>query len=503
MTQEEPFPIPISHSESLRDSISSHSRPLSTTNLKRHVSPSCDSELPSEGSRKRFKEDITDETSITSSINCTSVKSSLIEELATELQCGCCSELAYRPVLVIPCQHFFCGSCCYLWIRNSGTNCPACRQASDAVVPFRPLQAMIDTLLRAAPSKARTERERQQADEVYTGQPLRLPRPKEASPEPNINQNNDYARPCPYCLDNPSGYRCPQPIPDPTTDPDHAWHLDDGVPPGHAHCGNCENLLALRAPTTTKCDLCQVSFCGVGVPGRCVAAPLLSQHPHGMSDISDLIQSPDIYECFDSNTVEVEIMFDYLTSQRLTPRHIYREVVTYILSQPRGFQPLIELDLFNDVHGVAAGIDPNPQAPRNKICRICSSEVLLYGLKDWWVRERQKGFLEESILSRKDCPDGNSCTRQKILAHAREFNHILPTSLMGSQGGPSPEPVLNQAALNPVANPRLFDGPSSRASLQGPTSLYQPSPDEVLGETSGSSSVATGPMAMPFIIDWW
>ena len=29
--------------------------------------------------------------------------------LAEDLHCGCCSELVYKPVLVIPCQHFFCG----------------------------------------------------------------------------------------------------------------------------------------------------------------------------------------------------------------------------------------------------------------------------------------------------------------------------------------------------------------------------------------------------------
>ena len=32
-----------------------------------------------------------------------------VDELAQELQCGCCSELVYKPVLVMPCQHFFCG----------------------------------------------------------------------------------------------------------------------------------------------------------------------------------------------------------------------------------------------------------------------------------------------------------------------------------------------------------------------------------------------------------
>lgn len=89
---------------------------------------------------------------------------------------------------------------------------------------------------------------------------------------------------------------------------------------------NSENLLALRAPTTTRCDLCLVSFCGIGVQDRCIALPILSQHPHNLSTLPDLIQSSDVYECFDGNTVEVDIMLEYLESQRLTPRHIYREV---------------------------------------------------------------------------------------------------------------------------------------------------------------------------------
>lgn len=73
------------------------------------------------------------------------------------------------------------------------------------------------------------------------------------------------------------------------------------------------------------------------------------------------------------------------------------------------------MDVFSDVHGVAAGVDPDPLAPRNKICRVCAAEALLYGLKEWWIRERQKGFLEESVLGRNDCPDGAACARQKIL----------------------------------------------------------------------------------------
>jgi hypothetical protein len=35
----------------------------------------------------------------------------LAAELAEELECGCCSAVVYRPVVVMPCQHYFCGRC--------------------------------------------------------------------------------------------------------------------------------------------------------------------------------------------------------------------------------------------------------------------------------------------------------------------------------------------------------------------------------------------------------
>ena len=73
--------------------------------------------------------------------------------------------------------------------------------------------------------------------------------------------------------------------------------------------------MALNAPASSKCDFCHIHFCGIGVQGRCQAGSLLNQQPHGMMDVADLIQSADVYECFDSNYVEVEIMLDYLTGE--------------------------------------------------------------------------------------------------------------------------------------------------------------------------------------------
>lgn len=62
-----------------------------------------------------------------------------------------------------------------------------------------------------------------------------------------------------------------------------------------------------------------------------------------------------------------------------------------------------------DIHGVSGGTDPDPNASRRFICRLCAAEVFLYGLRDWWVRERRKAVLDGKLEERRDCPDGPSC----------------------------------------------------------------------------------------------
>ncbi|KAI0249647.1 hypothetical protein BJV78DRAFT_1155718 [Lactifluus subvellereus] len=274
---------------------------------------------------------------------------------------------------------------------------------STNVAPSRILQAMVNVLLRADPSRARTDREKQQVDEVYKpGLSFRFTISlREQIP------NGEVARPCPHCL------------------------------PGNRY--GCESLLAIDAPTTTKCDMCQVFFCGIGMQHRCVAVHLANVHPHGMSNIGDLIQSTEVYECFDSNAVEVEIILDYLGTQNISPRQIYCEtsllvsIVQHILSQPRKFALLIELDLFVDIHSVPPGPEPGLDAPRQRICRMCAAEVLLYGLKDWWIRERKKGFLDVTVLERPNCLDGTEEVRSCFLAPFGSSIQNTPGSLMNGR----------------------------------------------------------------------
>ncbi|KAM5535019.1 hypothetical protein V8D89_011247 [Ganoderma adspersum] len=412
----------------------------------------------------------------------------LANNLEEELQCGCCSAIVYRPVVVNPCQHFFCGSCVTLWIKNGGTSCPACRTLSTSVSFSRPLQKVVDTLLRHAPDKARSVSERMQADALYhPGVHLRIPSPREASPEPALpSANSIYVRPCPNCLPgNQWGWRCPQPIVDPDANPNNGWLADDGNPPGHGVCGNCENILALQAPTTSRCDFCQVSFCGINVPQRCVACPLESQQPQSFSDIGDLIQSGEVYECFDGNTVEVDLMLDYLSAQGLSPKHIYKEIVQHIQNQPRQFAPLIEQEMFMDVHPVASGIDPDPRAPRRRICRVCAAEILLFGLREWWVRERKKGFLEPHVLARPDCPDGSQCPRQRHHAHAKEFNHIIASPDPES----APEPVPQPAPIRePVMRSSPGFPPAPAAPQLGQEAVREPRAGPSTGATVGPIS---------------
>ena len=60
-------------------------------------------------SRKKLKEDASEQEMAISINEPTVDGQALADELEQELQCGCCSALVYRPVVVHPCQHFFCG----------------------------------------------------------------------------------------------------------------------------------------------------------------------------------------------------------------------------------------------------------------------------------------------------------------------------------------------------------------------------------------------------------
>jgi len=359
----------------------------------------------------------------------------LSHRLLEELTCGCCTELCYNPVFLLPCQHFFCGSCTVLWIRHGGRDCPKCRASISAVSSAHSVQLFIDVLLETFPSKARFENDRLQADEIYrAGSAIRLPPPREPTPEPNVSSAHEFVRPCRHCRpDNEYGWNCPIPVPDPRVDQDNAWPVERGCPPGHAWCGNCDELHSIHAPHSSRCDLCLVSFCGVGIPRRCVSLPLMAQVPEGLSELEQLLSCEEIVDLFRGNLVERDYLIDHAQANDLGPIQIYREILASILARPDGFQRLIEEDVFVDLYPNANPLhDSDPQAPRQRICRICASEVFIWGLKGWWYQQRISGHVDPEVMGRKDCPDGSSCGEQGSASHARQWNHFIDSEFKAS-----------------------------------------------------------------------
>ena len=80
-----------------------------TAPLKRSASEAFEDASDDETTHKKMKDSSKDANGDDGGANPYGV--TLANNLEEELQCGCCSAIVYRPVVVNPCQHFFCGRC--------------------------------------------------------------------------------------------------------------------------------------------------------------------------------------------------------------------------------------------------------------------------------------------------------------------------------------------------------------------------------------------------------
>lgn len=153
------------------------------------------------------------------------------------------------------------------------------------------------------------------------------------------------------------------------------------------------------------------------------------------------------------------------------------------------FTPLFDQDLFTEIHGVAGGVDPDPTAPRQKICRWCATEVFLWGIRDWWIRERRKGGVSAVILDKPDCPSGKSCRNQKDPGEGSRLLWMGPNTYLkfnadharectSSSFAPLDHAVLNLLTVLVLVNHMIDTG--SKA-LEGPIA----GPSHTSASTSG------------------
>lgn len=90
-----------------------------TAPLKRSASEAFEEVSDDEGTHKKLKDSGGNGKGVDGGANRDRV--TLADNLEEELQCGCCSAIVYRPVVVNPCQHFFCGRCvCMFCVLAAG-----------------------------------------------------------------------------------------------------------------------------------------------------------------------------------------------------------------------------------------------------------------------------------------------------------------------------------------------------------------------------------------------
>ncbi|CAE6516793.1 unnamed protein product [Rhizoctonia solani] len=425
----------------------------------------------------------------------------LVDEIESELRCGCCTELAYNPVSLSPCRHFFCGSCMSLHLSHSRNapnytraTCPACRAALTSITPSRVVQSLIAALLRVYPERTRTERERAQADEIYTaGREIPIPSPRASNPDILLPQqqnsvNDNLARPCPHCLPNNSfDWTCPRPIPNPDTDRANAWSLENGPPPGHNYCGACDELHAIGAPTSSRCDMCTTGFCGISVPQVCRSHWL--HQVRLMSDytsLQGLIESDRIYDIFNNNAIEVEILFDYLREAEITPNMIYLDIIDHILATPEGFEPMIAQDAFRESHPIDMRVSDAQFAAarsREQLPSVMFSEFTDEEDSDE-EREEERRRTGVSASGSRVNGSSNGLTNGSSGGLA---NGSASTLASGNSSGP-----VNGGGASTTVLPRLADLMRSMRDTETPPSLTLPAVSR-RGPNGSTSSIPVPP----------
>ncbi|PSR83883.1 hypothetical protein PHLCEN_2v5592 [Hermanssonia centrifuga] len=101
---------------------------------------------------------------------------------------------------------------------------------------------------------------------------------------------------------------------------------------------------------------------------------------------------------------------------------------------------------------------------------------MLWGLRAWWLQERKKGLLEESVLKRPDCPEGRMCELQRdyinhIIAPVESTmpsaeENVYPTEEAGLERAQAAEPERAQV---PESQSEPHDSPrTERHDLQSP-----------------------------------
>ncbi|CAE6527540.1 unnamed protein product [Rhizoctonia solani] len=219
-----------------------------------------------------------------------------------------------------------------------------------------------------------------------------------------------------------------------------------------------------------------------------------------MSDynsLQGLIESDRIYDIFNNNSIEVEILFDYLREAEITPNMIYLDIIDHIQATPEGFESMIARDAFRGSHPVDMRVsDTQYMAARS--------------------REQLSSVIFTEFTDEEDSDDEREDERRRtgVSASGSDANRSLGRFANGSSSGLGhgssstlangrPSGPTNGSEASPTTVlPRLADLMRSMRDTETPPSLTLPAVSRRAANGSMSSipipsttSITTSPLA--------
>ncbi|ORY95431.1 hypothetical protein BCR43DRAFT_492997 [Syncephalastrum racemosum] len=406
----------------------------------------------------------------------------VIDLISDELICALCQDLLSEPVSLIPCLHTFCSFCTSRYtthnIETETFICPVCREeVQDTHQNF-----MVQSIVEAC---RKVESKKRDGSGVLSPQHEPTPEPKplslwakafqEIEQEASQNAPNADSQehgtpvpdttiasvPCRSCQPgNPTGYACPNPIPeDGTTEP----------PQNHIKCAHCHELMPARGEDNTLPGINQAcSFCGIiacdeywgcrdtetefkicllkgtyYVLSNCII-DLLSLDLRVVDSFlekSELLEFPEEGHL---NTVELEYLQDYMDLEDFVWKDVWKVCLDMIdlgeqvcpfvrrLSPAASRFFRLQEDTIKDWALLASGSqdDTRPKLTEQlRACFSCAINIINGQVFRYW-QNIDDDQLPAHVLNREPCPHGPECiTQWRNPSHARRLAHRHPPLL--------------------------------------------------------------------------
>lgn len=343
------------------------------------------------------------------------------DPLKANLTCGICSEIFYKPVSCLPCLHNFCAPCYSQWMKQSNT-CPQCRQPVTEIRRNHAFVSLVESYLEQHPNRKHTEEEIKELEERNTirEESLRIKgrhRNSDDEYDDDTTGSEDSDDDLPIASRRGGMYVFP-----PQCRECRAPNSIDGFRCAagqvHVRCSGCFEMMPDR-PTCgrpQKCLLCNQHFCdqywGCRAPNN--QGALRALNTHRMAAIPP--------GCFGGNTVEREILLNYMNAKGLTVQNVFDTVCSKIESG--------EYKTNN--------VPTMHQVQHNHLCcNTCAMlifAVLLYNYR----LSIPKDQLPPEVTSRANCWYGKECRTQKHnVQHCRKLNHICEQRARNAPAAPS------------------------------------------------------------------